>query len=299
MNSHTESYGPVVQRALLTRELMKLRQERKETQQVAARALKWSLSKFIRVEGGDVRLSQADLEYLLRHYNVTDEEYIRYLSDLAEGGRARGWWLDYKPNDRAFADYIGYESDASKIQMTEGSKIPGLLQTEPYARAIVAAYGASGEGIEDIVALRKARQERVASRKVDQIYIFEEAALKRRVGDTMPDQLRHLIALTEKPNVTILIIPLSAGPHFGMRGPFTILSFDFDLDEVLYLESARRGDLIISPGGETEQGDPEDAAAARVDKVTTYQAGFQSMIDIALDPANSVKFIEGVLHDMS
>ena len=75
MNSH--SYGPVVQRALLTRELVKLRQGRKETQQVAARALKWSLSKFIRVEGGDVRLSQADLEYLLRHYNVTDEEHIK------------------------------------------------------------------------------------------------------------------------------------------------------------------------------------------------------------------------------
>jgi hypothetical protein len=295
---NTNSYGPVVQRALLTRELAGLRQERKETQQVASRALKWSLSKFIRVEGGDVRLSQADLEYLLRHYNVTDEERIKYLSDLAEGGRKRGWWQDYKPNDKAFADYLGYESDATKIRMTEGSKIPGLLQTEPYARAIVAAYGARGEGIENIVALRKARQDRVASRKVEQIYIFEEAALRRRVGDTMGDQLRHLIALTEKPNVTILIIPLVAGPHFGMRGPFTILSFDVDLDDVLYLESARRGDLIISPGGETEQGDPEDAAAARVDNVTTYQAGFQSMIDTALDRADSVKFIERVIRDM-
>jgi hypothetical protein len=297
MNSH--SYGPVVQRELLRRELVKLRKSRKETQQVAARALKWSLSKFIRVEGGDVRLSQADLEYLLRHYNVTDEDYIQYLSDLAEGARRRGWWYEYKLDDKAFEDYIGYETDASRIQMTQGANIPGLLQTVPYMRAIAAAYGAEDEEIENIAALRKARQERVASRRVQQIYILDEAALRRKVGDTMPDQLHHLIALTEKPNITILVIPFDAGPHFGMRGPFAILSFDLDLDDVLYLESARRGDLIIGPDGETEQGDPEDVAAARIDDMADYRAGFQSMINTALDPADSVKFIGRVIREMS
>jgi hypothetical protein len=298
MNSN--SYGPVVQRALLTRELIKLRQERKETQLVAARALKWSPSKFIRVEGGDVRLSQADLEYLLRHYNVADEEHIKYLSDLAEGGRKRGWWQDYKlPNDKAFADYIGYETDASIIHVSDGANIPGLLQTEPYMRALVAAYGARGERIENIVALRKMRQDRMASRKTEQIYILDEAALRRKVGDTMPDQLRHLLALTDKPNITILVIKFEAGPHFGMRGPFVILKFDFGLDDVLYLESARRGDLIIGPGGETQQGDPEDVAAARVDDVKDYEAGFQGMINTALNPADSVKFIQNVIHEAS
>jgi transcriptional regulator with XRE-family HTH domain len=298
MNSHT--YGPIVQRALLTRELVRLRQERKETQQVTARALKWSLSKFIRVEGGDVRLSQADLEYLLRHYNVTDEEYIKKLSDLAEGGRGRGWWQDYElPNDKAFADYVGYETDASKIYMSDGANIPGLLQTEPYMRALVAAYGVTGEIIENIVKQRKARQDNVASREVEQVYILDEAALRRRVGDTMPNQLRHLIALSEKPNITILVIPFEVGPHFGMRGPFVILSFDSGLDEVLYLESARRGDLIIDPGGEIQQGDPKDVAAARVDDVKEYEAGFQSMMNIALGPADSVKFIQRVIREMS
>lgn len=299
MNSH--SYGPIVQRALLTRDLVKLRQERKETQQVAARALKWSLSKLIRVEGGDVRLSQADLEYLLRHYNVTDGEYISYLSDLAEGGRKRGWWQDYKlPNDKAFVDYIGYETDASVIQMSDAANIPGILQTELYMRTLVATeFGASGERIESIVALRKARQNKVASRKAEQVYILDEAALRRKVGDSMPDQLRHLVTLTEKPNVTILIITFDAGPHFGMRGPFVILKFDVGLDDVLYLESARRGDLVIGPGGETQQGDPEDTAAARVDGVKSYEAGFRSMVDIALNPVDSVEFIQRVLREIS
>jgi hypothetical protein len=298
MNS--DSYGPVVQRALLTRELVKLRQSSKETQQVAAKALKWSLSKFIRVEGGYVRLSPGDLEYLLRHYNVTDEELTKHLSDLAEGARKRGWWQDQKlPNDKAFIDYIGYETDASKIQEAEGSKIPGLLQTEPYMRALLPVFAEDEEEIENIVELRKARQDRMGSRKVEQIYIFEEAALKRKVGDAMPDQLRHLIALAEKPHITILIIPLYAGPHFGMKGPFVILNFDLDLDldPVLYLESARRSDLIIGPGGEPQQGNSEDVAAARVDNMAKYQTGFKSMINTALDPADSVKFIERVLSE--
>ncbi len=297
MNSHR--YGPVVQRALLTRELIKLRQSRKETQQVAARALRWSLSKFIRVEGGGVRLSQADLEYLLRHYNVTNEEYIKYLSDLAEGGRTRGWWQDYKLSDRAFADYIGYETDASRMQVAQGSDIPGLLQTEPYMRAISVAYGARDEQIEDIIALRKARQEHVGSRKAEQINILDEAALRHKVGDTMPGQLRHLIALADKPYITILIIPFDAGAHFGMRGPFTILSFDFGLEDALYLESVRQGDLIIGPGSQTLPEDLKDAAPAWVDEVANYQAEFQSMINIALDPADSVKFFERVLREMS
>jgi Domain of unknown function (DUF5753)/Helix-turn-helix domain len=296
MNSH--GYGPVVQRALLTRDLVKLRRERKETQQVAARALKWSLSKFIRVEGGDVRLSQADLEYLLRHYNVTDEEYIKYLSGLAEGGRKRGWWQDYKlPNDKAFADYIGFETDATSIQMSDGANIPGLLQTEPYMRALLPAY-VEDEEIENIVELRKARQDRAASRPVEQVYILDEAAVRRKVGDAMPDQLRHLITLAEKPNVTILVIRFEAGPHFGMKGPFVILSFDFGLDDVLYLESARRGDLIIGPGGRALQGDPEDVAAARVDDVAVYREGFQRMTDIALDPAESAEFIQRLIGEM-
>jgi hypothetical protein len=296
MSSHRS--GPVVQRALLTRELIKLRQSSKETQQVAARALRWSLSKFIRVEGGGVRLSQADLEYLLRHYNVTNEEYIKFLSDLAEGGRTRGWWQDYKLSDKAFADYIGYETDASRMQISEGLNIPGLLQTEPYMRAISLAYGIGDEQIGDIIALRKARQEHVGSRAAEQIYILDEAALRRRVSDTMPDQLRHLIALADKPYIIILVIPFGTGPHLGMKGPFTILSFDFGLEDVLYLEGSRRGDLILGPGSQTLPEDLKDAAPAWVDEVVNYQEGFQSMINIALDRADSVKFVERVIREL-
>ena len=101
-----------------------------------AQALKWSLSKFIRVEGGLVRISQADLEYLLRYYKVTGQ-HIKNLSDLADGARRPGWWRKYPlPDDKAFIDYVGYETDASRIQLTQGSNIPGLHQTDTYMRLI-------------------------------------------------------------------------------------------------------------------------------------------------------------------
>ena len=297
---NASSYGPIVSRALLTRELLKLRHSSGETQQEAAISLRWSLSKFIRVEGGSVRLSQADLEYLLRHYNVTDENLVKSLSDLAESGRQAGWWHNYNlPDDKAFVDYIGYESDATEIRMTEGANIPGLLQTEPYVRAIAAAYGANERRVEDIVALRRARQDRVAEHGTKQIYILDEAALRRKVSNVMPEQLRHLIRLAEKPNITILMIPFTAGPHYGMKGPFVILTFDSGLDDVLYLESARRGDLIIDPGGQSLQGHSEDVAAGQVQSVTRYREGFQSMIEVAKDPADSVEFFQSLIGEMS
>ena len=84
-----------------------------------------------------------------------------------------------------------------------------------------------------------------------------------------------------------------------MQGPFSILSFDFGLDDVLFLESARRGDLIVEPGGQAIQGRAEDAAAGRVDDLRRYQAGFNSMINLAMDPAQSVKLFERIAREMS
>ena len=217
----------------------------------------------------------------MRHYQVTDGASIKRLSDLAEGARARGWWQHYRlPDDKAFVDYIGYESDASKIQLTQGSNIPGLLQIEPYMRIIATAYGANSEEAEDIVALRKARQDRMASRSPQQIYILDEAALRRRVGEVC-QQLRHLIALADKPTITILVILSPLVLITDWKEPVAILGFDFGLDDVLYLESARRGDLIIEPGGQTLQGHTEDVAAAEVEDVREYQSGFRSMINSA------------------
>jgi transcriptional regulator with XRE-family HTH domain len=293
-----ESYGRVVQRARLTRELQGLRHARRETQEGVARAVDWSTSKLIRVENGTVGITRADLEYLLRHYEVTDENEVSRLAALALDARAPAWWDDYKVPDRAFMSYVGYEAGASSIRITDGLLVPGLLQTEEYMRALAVTYPPAG-GLETIVSLRKARQRGIAGRRPDQIYILDEAVLRRRVGDDMPTQLHRLVELSAKPEITILVIPFDAGPHFGMKGPFALLGFApaTGLEDVLYLESARRGDLVQT-GGQIALASAGEARAAAVDAekddIAEYRAGFEGMLEQALSVDASADLIERI-----
>lgn len=250
--------GPVVQRAILTSELVRIRKEAKKTQEIVARALDWSPSKLIRIEGGTVGISTTDLQALLRHYEVSADGEVDRLIELARGSRERGWWQTYQADlDPGFRSYLGYEMGASYIRQFEVSLIPGLLQTEDYARVVLREYiGDVGEERINLLAeIRMNRQELLLDQDpvVEQLYILDEAAIRRRVGATlpggkgiMPAQLRLVIEAAQRPNVTIEIIPFESGAHFGMKGPFTVLEFDADLGEVLYLENARGGDLTIT-----------------------------------------------------
>ena len=240
------SHGPAVERALLSAELKRLRSVSGKTQEAVAAACEWSVAKFSRIENGTSPVRKADLESLLRYYSV-EEERINELTQRAREARTPGWWEDYDFGaDKGFETYVGYEDGASSIRMFQPLVVPGLLQTPLYARETMEAWGISPEAIAKGVKLREERQRKIAARSPEQYYVLDEAVIRRPVGSAMPEQLRHLIRIAQKPNVTIRIIPFSRGPHFGLRGPFVLLSFEGPLDSVLYLESARRGDLLIA-----------------------------------------------------
>jgi transcriptional regulator with XRE-family HTH domain len=291
--------SPAVDGALLVSQLRSLRIARHERQEDVAKALEWSLSKLIRVEAGRVRISKSDLEALLRHYEVQDEDLISRLITLARNARATAWWDKYKIPDKVYSAYVGYEASARSIRMSQGLLIPGLLQTEAYARCVTAVY-ATPEEVEDIVSLRLARQQAVFERGAEQYHILDEAVIRRPVGGAriMTEQLRHLLKVSRRPEVSICVIPFGAGPHFGLRGPFTLLGFDVELDDVLYLESARRGDLMFSTPGSTLISEATSGeAVARMDEIAIYQDGFESLMTIALSPDESASFIELVLQE--
>lgn len=242
---------------MLTSELVRIRKEAHKVQEEVARALDWSPSKLIRIEGGTVGISTTDLHALLRLYGVDGE--VDRLTELARGSRERGWWQAYQADitDTAFRSYLGYEMGASIVRQFEVSLVPGLLQTEDYAKVVLRSYvGDIGQDrINTLADIRLQRQEQLHNREPapEQYYILDEAVIQRQVGATlpggkhiMPAQLRHLLELSERPNITIEIIPFEAGAHFGMKGSFSLLEFDADLGEVLYLENARGGDLTIS-----------------------------------------------------
>ena len=242
----SEGPGPAVQRELLIQELKRLRMDKGETQEQVARAREWSVSKFTRIENGNSPISKSDLEGLLRYYGIDDQSRIDELVAWAKGAREPEWWTEfYQGDDKAFAAYLGWEDGASSIRMCQGLAIPGLLQTEPYMRALMAAYNTRPEDVKKSVALRLERQKRISKRAPEQIYILDETIIRRPIGDVMPDQLRHLLRIAEKPSVTIRIIPYTKGMHFGLKGSFVLLGFGGHLENVLYLEGARRGDLLI------------------------------------------------------
>ena len=279
------SHGPVVDGALLTKFLRSRRGVRGEKQEAVANALEWSLSKFTRIETGTSKVSKTDLEAILRHYEVNDKKVVADLTDLARGARAPAWWDKHSIQDRAFATYIGFEAGASTIRMSQGLLVPGLMQTEEYARLVTATYAAQ-QDVQKVVDLRLERQETVQERRPNQVYILDEAVIRRKIGNVMPRQLEHLIKMSERPEIEIRVIPFAAGPHFGMRGPFALLEFDIDLDDVLFLESARRGDLLIPPpdAGKPVGGGVSSEAVALAEAISDYQEGFDALLKLAASP---------------
>lgn len=290
----SEGLGPAVQRELLIQELKRLRMGRRETQEQVAKAREWSVSKFTRIENGNSPISKSDLEGLLRYYGVADQNRIDELVALARGAREQGWWTNfYRGDDKAFEAYLGWEDGASSIRMCQGLAVPGLLQTELYMRALMATYNLKPEEVQEAVELRLERQKKIAKRAPNQIYLLDETIIRRPIGDVMPDQLSHLLKVAEKPSVTIRIIPYTKGMHFGLKGSFVLLGFD-RLDDVLYLEGARRGDLLIGEREAIGPGAPDPEHLAM--ELATYQDGFSSLLEIALEPGDSLEVIRQALN---
>jgi Domain of unknown function (DUF5753) len=258
----------------------------------------WSVSKFTRIENGTAPVSKSDLEGLLRYYGETDQQRIAEMVDLARGARERGWWEKYDyGDDKAFESYLGYEDGASSIHMSQGVVVPGLLQIEPYIRKIAETYQVPPERVNRMVELRLERQRRVAARSPHQCYILDESVLHRPVGDVMPEQLRHLLRVADKPTVSIRVISSSQGLHFGLRGSFVLLGFGDLLEDVLYLEGARRGDLLIAER-ESINGQGAQGVVHPSDEVARYQDGFDHLLKIALSPADSLDRVRKAVDEL-
>jgi transcriptional regulator with XRE-family HTH domain len=285
-------YGPVVSSALVANALKRLRHDSGQQQKQVADALGWPLSKLIRAESCRTRISRTDLEALLRYYGVSDQERADELMTWATEAQAAGWWQRFHIRDQAFERYVGYESGCASVRMVQGLLVPGILQTEEYARLITRTYAISEE-IDSVVLLRLERQALLFARAPRQHHILDEAVLRRQVGNAMPGQLQHLVALARQTEVTIQVIPFEAGPHFGMRGPFVLLGFDAPLANMLFLESGRRSDLIVSEQ-EVFPGQAAPGIDDAAEEIAKYEDGFEALSQIALDRAESMSLIERI-----
>ncbi|WP_164932121.1 MULTISPECIES: helix-turn-helix transcriptional regulator [unclassified Streptomyces] len=221
--------GPVVPRLVLGARLRALREEREISREAAGEAIRGSRFKISRLEAGRHGFKQRDVSDLLTLYGVTDEAERATLLALAEEGNAPAWWQYYTDVVPGWMQmFLGAEQAASVVRCYEVQRVPDLLQTPDYARAALrlAHAGASAQEIERRVMLRTTRQRILHRRPAAQLWaVIDEAALRRAVGGaaTMRAQLRHLIDMCRHPQVTVQVLPFTAGGHAAECGPMTIL----------------------------------------------------------------------------
>lgn len=229
----TQEQGSTVPRRQLGRELRRLREGAQITVAAAAKALEWSPQKIWRIEGGMVPLRTHDVDTMCRTYGAPPQ-ITEALVGLATETKAKGWWHSYGDAIPSWFElYVGLESAASRIRKYEMELIPGLLQTKTYAKEMtrIGRPDFSEEERERRTAIRLERQGLLARRlppppQLD--VILNEAVLRRPIHDrkAMAGQLHHLIESTDRPNVSVKVLPLEAGPHqASIAGAFAILDF--------------------------------------------------------------------------
>jgi transcriptional regulator with XRE-family HTH domain len=275
-----EAHSPTVRGRKLASELKRLRKRADLTHaQVAAHLGEgWSESKISRIEGAKTKPSERGVKQLLDLYGV-DSATRAALVELAKDAWKRGWWTDY--GDVFRGSYVALEDDASRIFEWSPQLIPGLLQTEAYARAVIAA---SARGDDAVVQRRvMARMTRTAllgrtnPAAPALSVVIDEGALRRPIGgrDVMRAQLHALLDAGRRPNVTIQVMPYDAGAHPGLSGAFIVLSFPEDIAVDVGYAETRIGD-----------GYAEDAATVGALKLDS-----EALQAAALPPEGSLEFI--------
>ena len=242
MSTGGSAAGPTARRMVLGGQLRRLREGSNISRERVGVAVRGSESKISRLELGRVSLKERDVADLLLLYGVTDSAERDAFLELVRQSNQPGWWHSYHDLlPRWFQDYVGLEESASRIQTYEVAYVPGLLQTERYARAVVSRGlpGASEDEITRRVGLRMGRQRLLADPGGCRLWaVVDEAVLHRAVGgaEVQREQLAHLLDVTSRPNISLQVVPFQLGGS-AAESSFALLRFPADeLPDVVYLE---------------------------------------------------------------
>jgi transcriptional regulator with XRE-family HTH domain len=267
----------------LGRDLRKLREAKGLTGEEVAKSVRCSASRISRIESGEIKPRAGDVMELLVAYGVPlDAEPGSSLLAQARDLREDGWWQRVGGK---YATYIAYETEAVELKNYEPTLVPGLLQTERYARAVnIIGREVDPDTVNQRVATRMTRQE-VLHRQPTPLRlhaVLSEAALRTEVGgpDVLRDQLAHLVTLSELPNVTIQVLRFEAGAHLADSSGFALLSFERDDPPLGYIETLA-GELFLESTRDL----------ARI------SAAYDNLRMLAMSPAESVKLIKELSED--
>jgi transcriptional regulator with XRE-family HTH domain len=249
--------NPTVRRRRLGQELRRLRELKGMTAEEVAERLLVSQSKISRLENGRRSISQRDVRDLCGVYEVEDVRIVDSLMQMAKDSRQQGWWHSF--GDIPYSVYIGLETDAASLRIYDPQVVPGLLQTRPYAEALIAGAlpETASADIDKRVQVRMRRQERISAPEnpLRLWTVLDEAALRRVVGSrlVMREQLEHLVEQSQLPHVTVQVIPFEMGAHPGLNGQYAILEFPDTADSsVVYIEGVT-SDLYLEKAADVQK----------------------------------------------
>jgi transcriptional regulator with XRE-family HTH domain len=236
--------SPTVKRRRLAAELRRLRESADLTIDDVAARLEWSTAKISRIENARTSVLPRDVKFLLTTYGMDEQaEAWEVLVTLARESRQKGWWQQYgEAVPDWFEVFVGLEAEAATIVGYDAEFVPGILQTEDYARAVHQAQliNATESDIDRLVRVRLERQELLKSDDAPELWlVLNEAVVRRVVGgpDVMRAQIARLVEASRLPNVTLQVVPFSAGAHPAMDGSFKLLSFPEPSDpNIVYIE---------------------------------------------------------------
>jgi len=253
-----QSGGPTARRIVLGIQLRRLREAAEISRADAGYSIRGSESKISRLELGRVGFKERDVADLLTMYGVSDPGEREVFLEMVKRANEPGWWHRYTDLMPSwFQEYVGLEESASRIQTYELQLVPGLLQTEDYARAI-GSHGwpeLTGDDAKRRVALRMRRQRVLGRPDAPRLWaVIDEAVLHRPIGGrrVMLAQIEHLLELTRLPNITVQVMPYHLGGYTA-EGPFTMLRFaEPALPDLVYIEHLT-GALYLDKREEIEQ----------------------------------------------
>jgi transcriptional regulator with XRE-family HTH domain len=244
---------PSIARRRLALELRRLREAQGLTIEHVAKAVGLSVSTISRIENAQVRVRRGEVREILDVLNVSQEEQDRLL-ELAVEALQKAWW--YRSYRDLTIPYADFEAAASTNLLYQPLVVPGLLQTEAYARNVFQALriGLEPPNVERWVAFRMEREKRFMKEGRPAFHaVLDEAVLRRPIGGpaVMRKQLARLVELSERPNVKLQVLTFEAGAHAGLDGAFLIYEFDAYPD-IVYLESTG-SDLWLEEADEVKR----------------------------------------------
>lgn len=277
--------SPTVRRRRLGAELRRYREAAGLTIDHVAEQLGCSASKISRLETGQTGSRPRDVRDMLALYQIGAQE-LEDLMAVARETRQRGWWQPY--GSVLTGAYVGFEAAAELIRSFENQCVPGLMQTEDYARSVIRAGRWDSVDPHEVENRVRVRMERAALLTQEDPVTFwcvvDEGVLLRQVGgrDVMRRQLEQMVAMAALCHVRLQVLPMTAGAHPGMDGSFVLLRFPDDADpDTVYVTMATGGVFQEKP-----------------EELLVYSTVFDRLQEMALTPDDSIALVAKIAEEL-